>query len=463
VNGCGRIGAARSLIHPPLQKQGIKTAGELPALLENTMKPTHLSEWFSYIESLHMDAIVLGLDRIAIVAEKLGVLHFPCPVITIAGTNGKGSCVAFLEAIFTHAGYAVGAYTSPHLLRFHERIRLLGKEISDTPLLHAFEQVEAARAEQDVRLTYFEFTTLAALYLFKQAAPDVLLLEVGLGGRLDAVNVIDPDVSVITTIALDHMDWLGDTREAIGYEKAGIFRPNTPAICGDLDPPAQIKERAQKLAAPLYCAGVDFSFESNRETWSWRYKEHAYTALPLPQLPVQNAATALMAVHCLQNRLPVSVDAVVQGLTYAALPGRFQRFVQGGGGETILDVAHNPAAAHYLATRLRSAPIAGLTRAVVGILADKDIEETLRPLLPLVHTWYVASLDGPRGACAEKIAEYLQKLGVAAYYHLPILFDSVTTAYKKAQADMKNEDRILVFGSFHTVAPILLTLHEKEI
>jgi dihydrofolate synthase/folylpolyglutamate synthase len=413
-----------------------------------------LAQWLSYIESLHHKTIELGLERVALVAQKLQVTTFDCPVITVAGTNGKGSCVAFLESIFSAAGLTAGAYTSPHLLRFNERIRIADQVVDDASLLQAFERVEAAREE--ITLTYFEFTTLAAFVLFKAAKLDVLVLEVGLGGRLDAVNIIDPDIAVVTKIALDHTDWLGDTREAIGYEKAGIFRAKKPAICGDTDPPASILQTACRLSAALYLTGVDFDCEIQPpKSWAWRYQETVYTHLPLPHLPLPSASTALMAVHLLQDRLPVSVPAILQGLRQASLAGRFQRFNYPI--ETILDVAHNPDSAHYLAKRLGELPVSGKTYAVVGMLSDKDIEETLRPMLPLVNIWYVATLELPRGSTTKNMANCLEKLGVNAYDIR--LAESVAAAYEKAVKDADSSDRIVVFGSFHTVGPILNYLY----
>jgi len=438
-----------------------------------------LPQWFSYIENLHCQTIALGLERVGVVAQKLGALVFECPVITVAGTNGKGSSVAFLEAIFTAAGYTVGAYTSPHLLRFNERIRIANQMVSDAALVQAFEKVEQCRGE--IALTYFEFTTLAALCLFQAVKLDVLVLEVGLGGRLDAVNLIAPDVAVITSIALDHMDWLGETREAIGYEKAGIFRADKPAVCGDPDPPETVLNTAKRLAAPLYCIETDFNFKVTSSTaWTWRHQEVCYDNLPMPSLPVQNAATVLMVVYCLRERLQVSETSIAQGLKIASLPGRFQIFPGSADGssamrasgprsrhpqgekenlipQTILDVAHNPAAAHYLAKRLKALPQVKKTYAVVSILSDKDIIETLRPLLGIVSVWYVATLELPRGSTAEKMANCLQTLGVAAYDIR--LAESVIAAYKQALNEAHPEDRILVFGSFHTVGPVLECLH----
>lgn len=417
-----------------------------------------LSRWFSYIEGLHSQTIALGLDRIRIVAEKLGVLFFSCPVISIAGTNGKGSCVAFLEAILTAAGYKVGTYTSPHLLLFNERIRIDCQEVDDTSLMQAFTQVEQARG--DIALTYFEFTTLAALVLFQTVCLDVLVLEVGLGGRLDAVNLVDPDIAIITSIALDHMDLLGHTREAIGYEKAGIFRFGKPAICGDPDPPLSVQETACTLGAQWYCADRDFSSIRSAsseadQTWTWQSRARTYSNLPIPRLPLQNATTALMAIECLQQHLQVSESAIVRGLEMAFLSGRQQHFYTST--EIILDVAHNPAATTYLAKSLSEQPISGLTRAVVSILSDKDAVETLRPLLPVIQKWYVAGLQIARGATAENMANDLHKLGAAAYdMHLS---ETVMEAFQQALSESDKHDRIVVFGSFHTVAAVLETLH----
>jgi dihydrofolate synthase/folylpolyglutamate synthase len=437
----------------------------------NSYMLNSVPQWLSYIESLHPQAMELGLTRIQSVAQRLEVLDFQCPVITVGGTNGKGSCVAFLEAILIAAGYKVGAYTSPHLLVFNERVRIAGMAVNDDQLIAAFKQVDIARG--DISLTYFEFITLAALVIFQSSKPDILLLEVGLGGRLDAVNIVDPDVAIVTSVALDHMDWLGATREAIGYEKAGIFRSGKPAICGDFNPPASVIEAAEKLQAPFYGQLVSQPAQQRLEekryantffitdlnsaqpnSWSWQYQETIYKNLPIPHLPLQNAATALMALYCLKDRLEISMAAITQGLQQAWLPGRFQTLYQREQQrEIILDVAHNPAAASYLAKRMAELPANRKVHAVVSILADKDITETLRPLLPLVDIWYVAGLALPRGSAAENIANHLQSLGVAAYDVR--LAESVSIAFQEALSASQPSDRILVFGSFHTVAAVL--------
>ncbi len=414
--------------------------------------PKTLSQWLNYIETLHPLSIALGLDRVQKAAKKLGVIQFPCPVITVAGTNGKGSCVAFIESIYLAAGYRVGAYISPHLLRFNERIRINGIEVEDAALCRAFELVERARGT--LSLTYFEFTTLAAFILFKEAQLEALVLEVGLGGRLDAVNVVDSDVAVVTTIALDHMDWLGENREEIAVEKAGIFRENKPAICGDVDPPASLFAVAADKQAELFCIEQQFDYQINSSSWRWHSDKQQLLDLPFPQLPIQNAATALMAVECLQSRLAIDKTAIVQGLKNAYLPGRFQRLQKPV--NLILDVAHNPAAAEFLAERLQKEPNSGRTLAVVSILADKDIPGTLRPLLNSVDAWFVGGLDVPRGMPANTLTDYLRQLGAKKWYpeeHIATAFDN---ALQTCQAD----DRIVVFGSFYTVASVLKSLQD---
>ncbi len=405
-----------------------------------------LPEWLSYIETLHPQTIALGLERVQTVANRLGVRESSCPVVTVGGTNGKGSCVTFLAAILQAAGYKVGTYTSPHLLNFQERAQINGESIADQQWITALEQVEQAR--QYITLTYFEMTTLAALWLFRQAKLEVIILEVGLGGRLDAVNIVDADVAVITTVAMDHMEWLGNNRETIASEKAGIFRAGKPAICGDFNPPATLIEYAEKINAPLYCINRDFSYQKGLTTWKWQGTKISYTQLPLPSLPLQNAATALMALECLTS-LGVSQPAITQGLVVANLPGRFQQFHHPI--NFILDVAHNPAAAELLAEQLQAQPVSGRTLGVVSILADKDIAGTLQPLLPCIDDWYVAGLGVTRGASADTMAMQLQQLGIKACNKAV----SVTAAFYAAVAACGKSDRVIVFGSFYTVAEVL--------
>lgn len=420
---------------------------------------TTLHDWLNRIESFHPKAIEMGLDRMNAVAQKFIRSSFDCPVVTIGGTNGKGSCVAFLNAIFTAAGYRVGAYTSPHLLRFNERIIIQNQMVSDSDLIKAFQKVEQARG--DIPLTFFEFTTLAALWLFQQAELDLILLEVGLGGRLDAVNWVDSDIAIVTTVALDHMDWLGDNTEAIGREKAGIFRAGKPAICGDFSPPASLMAVAKALNSDLYCIHHEFRehYTPNNNTFSWSSATCALTDLPLPRLPLQNASTALMAVECLQSRLPVTLTAIKKGLSHAFLPGRFQRLIHPAGVEIILDVAHNPAAARLLARQIKEQPInKGQTCAMVGMLSDKDMLSTLQPLLPCVDKWFVAGLqhETPRGADSMKLANILLGLGVRGIHQS----ESPEKAFQSALQTIKPKDRLLIFGSFYMISSVLNTLQD---
>ncbi len=410
--------------------------------------PKNHNAWLEYIESKYTPGVELGLERINQVAKPIHITKFSCPVITFAGTNGKGSCIACLDAICLAANLQVGTYTSPHLLRFNERIRINGQEVEDKLLCEAFAIID--KACKDVHLTYFEFVTLAALYIFKQFQLDVLLLEVGLGGRLDAVNIVDPNIAVITTISLDHTDCLGDDREAIGREKAGIMRENIPIVCGDLNPPLSISQRAQKLHAPYYAINKQFAYAQNHAEWYWHSDQLQLEKLPIPNLPLQNAATALMAIKLLQ--LPIDIATIKAGLKAVFIPGRFQRFTKPT--TTILDVAHNPESAEYLAQKLATEPCSGKTLAVVGMLHDKDIASTLKPLISQIDVWYLADLTGSRAAKAEGLGEILAKLGQKSCY----THKSVIKAYEQAVKDCTVDDRIVVFGSFYTVSDVLKKL-----
>ncbi|HEY5790562.1 MAG TPA: bifunctional tetrahydrofolate synthase/dihydrofolate synthase [Gammaproteobacteria bacterium] len=408
-----------------------------------------LGDWLRRLEGLHPRSIDLGLERVGRVHAALGAPR-PARVVTVAGTNGKGSLVALLEAILAAAGYRVGAYTSPHLLRFNERVRIAGAEADDAALCAAFARVEAARG--DTSLTYFEFTTLAALLLLAEAPLDVALLEVGLGGRLDAVNLVDPDVAVLTPIDLDHAEWLGNDRDSVGREKAGIMRSGVPAVLGDPDPPASVLACAAKLGAPLYRLGQEFRHAIDAHGWRWEGGGRVRSSLPRPALAgahqYANAATALMALECLADRLPVGQDAVRRGLLEVRLPGRFQ--VVPGPVETVLDVAHNPHGARALAATLAARPCDGRTLAVVGMLADKALGETLAALQPLVHGWYLAPLEGPRGSPAARLATALG----AVEAEVSRCAD-VADALARAHAAARPGDRVVVFGSFLTVAAAL--------
>ena len=406
-----------------------------------------LATWLYYLEHLHSKAIDLGLDRIRQVASSLDVLK-PAPLVfTVAGTNGKGTTCRSLETVLMAAGYRVGVYSSPHLIRYTERVRIQGEELAESAHTASFAAIEAGRGETS--LTYFEYGTLSALWLFKQAQLDVVILEVGLGGRLDATNIVDTDIAVVTSIALDHVDWLGDNRESIGREKAGIFRGGKPAIVGEPDMPDSIAEVAKQLGAHLQRRGVDWSYQQNGDSWSFRDAAGEITDLPLPQVPLPNAATALAALRA----SPLTVDeAIIRNtLHQAILPGRFQTVSFAP--RVILDVAHNPHAAAYLVGRLAALPKQGRVHAVVGMLHDKDIAGTLACLNPQIDAWYCAPLDGPRGATAEQLMEHLTDAQA---------FASVGEAWKQAMQQADEQDIVLVCGSFHTVAQVMETMAAEE-
>ena len=408
----------------------------------------------------------MGLDRVAAVAQRMAV-EVRCPAVAVAGTNGKGSTCAMLEAIYRHGGFSTGLYTSPHLLRFNERIRIGGGEATDESLAAAFAAVERARTSTRAGvaatpLTYFEFSTLAALRLFSQAELDVLVLEVGLGGRLDAVNVVDADVAVVTTVDLDHVDYLGATRGAIAREKAGIFRAGRQAICGDPDPPVTLVDHAAGIGAPLWRAGRDYSYAMLGTQWRYAGPRSARYGLPFPALrgahQLANAATALATVDALHDRLPVAAEAVRDGLVRVELPGRFQ--VLPGRPTIVLDVAHNPHAARVLADALGSMGFHPQTLAVFGMLGDKDIDGVVMALRSRIDHWYVAPLPGPRGAPATRIAAALRSADVdASAVHV---FDDIAQAFVAARAAASETDRIAAFGSFLTVAAALTSARERQ-
>ncbi len=387
------------------------------------------------------------------VLERLRLRRPPFRAITVSGTNGKGATVAMLDAILRAAGYKVGAYTSPHLIRYNERVRIGGVEATDAALCAAFERVDAARG--DVPLTYFEFGTLAAFELFARAGIDVAVLEVGLGGRLDAVNGIDADAAIVTSIGIDHVQWLGATRAAIGREKAGIFRRDRPAACADPAPPACIGEVAREVGARLYQRDRDFFVERTDNSWSFRAGDILRAGLPYPALrgdyQLDNAAGALMALEALSETLPVSQAHIRQGLLAAAVPGRFQ--VLPGLPLRVLDVAHNPDAVQRLAQTLRQQTVAGRTLAVFGMLRDKDIAGVARSMRDIIDAWYVtARAATERGATADEIAQAVAQAGVDR----PLTrFADARAAYAAARRDAGPADRIVVFGSFYMVGDIL--------
>ena len=419
--------------------------------------PKTLADWLAYLETLHPKAIALGLERLRTVYETLAIVP-TCPVFTIAGSNGKGSTSAFIERMLAAAGYRVGLYTSPHLLAYNERVRVAGREAEDDELVQAFEAVEAVR--NDVPLTYFEFGTLAALWLFDRAKLDALVLEVGLGGRLDAVNIVDADVAVVTTIAIDHVDYLGQTREDIGREKAGIFRAGHPAVCEDLDPPASLIAHARAIGAPLLRRGVDFDVRIEEAQWLFTSPSGAKHALPHPALrgrhQIANAASALAALERLRDQLPVAMGAVRDALVGIELPGRLQ--VLPGRPVIVLDVAHNPEAVGVLAENLSAMRFHPQTIAVFAIMADKDIDGVIAAVRARIERWLVSTLPPPRGATAEHLRQRLEAAGVAS--STIATFDTPGAAYAAAREDANEADRIVVFGSFLTVAAALATLRQ---
>ncbi len=415
-----------------------------------------LSDWLSYIEQQHPKSIEMGLDRVREVATRLSLGKPAARVITVGGTNGKGSTVAFIEAIARAAGWKVGAYTSPHLLRYNERMRIDGKDVDDASLVEAFEAVEAARGHTP--LTYFEFGTLAALWLFERSTLDLAVLEIGLGGRLDAVNMVDPDVAVITTVDIDHTDWLGNDREAIGAEKAGIARAWKPLVLGEMDSPSSVLRHAYAIGANALRLGSDF-FHEPIDSRRWRWREvGAELELPSPALtaPSQraNAATAIAALRALPDDV-LPDDAFVEGVANAALPGRLQQVMRGGV-EVVLDVGHNPQAARELAAWLQAHPIAGLTRVVFAALADKDVRGVVEAFAGAPLHWFLAGLaPGPRSQTAEQLATRLQDTVADTV----ALHTTVPDALQAALAASVPGDRVLVFGSFHTVADAMQALH----
>lgn len=413
--------------------------------------PQSLADWLAYLERIHPSAIDMGLERVSAVRDRLGLAP-GFPIITVGGTNGKGSVCAMLEAMLSSAGYRTGLYSSPHLLRYNERVRVARREVDDAALTGTFERVEQARAPDS--LTYFEFGTLAAMDVFIRENVDVAVLEVGLGGRLDAVNVFDADCTVVNTVDFDHMDYLGPDRESIGREKAGIFRAGVPAVCGDEDPPAALTGRAAALGAPLALRGRDYGYSASRGDWQYWSLWGKRSALPHPALrgtyQLANAATALAALDQLKDRLPVDMGAIRRGLVEVDLPGRFQ--VMPGRPMVILDVGHNPHAARGLSESLRALPAGGRTIAVFAMLKDKDIAGVALSVRDQVDEWFVAALPGPRGADARHVEQALASLGVSA----PVSrFDSPADAYQCAIRSAGQNDKILVFGSFFTVGAVV--------
>jgi dihydrofolate synthase/folylpolyglutamate synthase len=416
-----------------------------------------LREWLDWQVRLHFTAIELGLDRCRFVAERMGLLDPGFAVISIAGTNGKGSSAAMLDQIYRRDGYRTGKYTSPHLVRYNERICVNGAEVTDEELCDSFQRIDEARG--DVSLTFFEFGTLAAIDIFRRAGIDVAIMEVGLGGRLDAVNILDADVALLTTVDLDHEEWLGHDRESIGWEKAGIFRPGRVAVCADPDPPAAVVQHAARIGARLLCLNRDFHLQESGPSWNWRFGDAVHAGLPRPfvhhERYAQNAAGVLAVLELLAPGLPVSDAAVRAGLAEFRLPGRLQ--IVPGEVSYVMDVAHNPQAARVLAANLERLPCAGESHLVIGMLRDKNHQAVLQALSGSARRWYFASLDGERGSPAARLAEAFAATGNtgAASTH-----ESVEAALVAA-AGAAAGDRIIVTGSFVTVGAALSFLNVR--
>ncbi len=444
------------------------------------LTPKDLASWLSYIEGLHPKSIAMGLDRVRLMIDRLQ-LDPKFPIITVAGTNGKGSTCAMLEQIYKQAGYHVGCYSSPHLLRYNERVRVDAIEVTDEDLCAAFNAVDSARVDvnnQGTPLTYFEVGTLAAMWHFMQTGVEVAILEVGLGGRLDAVNAFEPSCSIITSIDLDHQEFLGNTRESIGFEKAGIYRSSLPAICGDANPPASLVAYAHEIHADFMSLNRDFDCHLNEDCWQYiGHKKILYT-LPLPVLQgryqLNNAACAITAIESLQSRLPVEIDAIKNAMLLVRLAGRFQTVSKFAATSdtpwVILDVAHNPHAAKALAENLRAIKTqssnvrTGKTFAVFAMLADKDIKGVIDAVKHEIDAWYVAGIDHARGALAKDLAEMIA--GVIPNASIQT-FNDANNAYQQACIDIEacidvNEnDKIIVFGSFFTVSTVMQFLSNK--
>lgn len=414
-----------------------------------------LNDWLSHVETLHAKTIDLGLDRIKAMIRKMDI-RFDCPILLVGGTNGKGSTCTCLEQVLLAAGYHVGVHTSPHLIRFNERARIDGKIVTDEDLLPYFEKVEALRGE--TTLSYFEYTLLVILMMFQARGLDVLVLEIGLGGRLDAVNALEPSGAIVTTVGVDHTQFLGNTREEIGLEKAHIYRAGKPAVCADPLPPSTLVEHAKEIGADFITstdaseATYAFTHLDGSATWTYRFKDEEAIELPLPSLPgehqIRNAAGALTLLFSLRDKLPFTTEAVKKGLQSMRVTGRFEIIRHDP--EVVLDVGHNPHAAYALRDTLKAENFKGRTVAVFGMLADKDREHVCEILKDSFDEWFVADLEGPRGGSAEDLVKLLSACGVAT--EKMHSFEKVKDALSAALGGASGTDRIVIFGSFLTVS-----------
>lgn len=417
--------------------------------------PTTLQDWLSLLETRHSKEIDMGLERVAAVKNRLNI-HYDCPLIVVGGTNGKGSTCAMLESILLQAGYKVGLYSKPHFLDFNERARINGESVTDDVFIKAFAEVEQQRA--DVSLTYFEFTTLAICKLLAEAALDVVILEVGLGGRLDAVNVFDGDVAIVTSVDIDHVDYLGDTREKIGFEKAGIFRAGRAAICSDPIPPQTLVAHAERIGADLRLFGRDFNYNGDKQQWNFAGRSQRRNSLGYPSLrganQLLNASAVLAALEVLKQELPVGAQEIRNGLAMVDLPGRFQ--VMAGRPTVVLDVAHNPHAAATLSQNFDNMGFHAYTYAVFGSMLDKDIDGVIAQIKDKIDHWCLTDLPLPRAATAAQIHVKLLAAGVVTDAEHSIQnFASPEAAYAYALKKAGENDRIVVFGSFLTVAGVM--------
>jgi dihydrofolate synthase/folylpolyglutamate synthase len=419
-----------------------------------------LQEWLNWQESLHPVTIDLGLERVAKVFNTLHPDYQKPPTITVAGTNGKGSCIATLEAIYRAQDYQVGAYTSPHILKYNERIKINGEPVNDDLICAAFSKIEAAR--NGISLSYFEFSTLAALEIFKQQKVDIQLLEVGLGGRLDAVNLIDPDVAIISSIGIDHVDWLGETREAIAKEKAGIFRAGIPAVIGDCNPPNSLLTVARAKNADVYRIGEHFSYQKQATSWNWQAGKQSLLHLPHPILKgehqYRNAASVIFAATCLKHCLPVSEDAIQSGLKNVQLAGRFQLIE--GEIPVLLDVGHNPEAVQTLVDYLKATFPDKKIHAIFAMMKDKDIASVLNIMNPVIEDWFFAPLSNPRAASEEQMKRIFSQNSITK---VCFGYANFAEVYQAAKKQARQGDLLLVFGSFLLISDCLINLKSELI
>jgi dihydrofolate synthase/folylpolyglutamate synthase len=422
----------------------------------NRLRFRSIDKWLHWQESLHFTAIELGLERCRRVANNMGLLNPSYNVISVAGTNGKGSSIIMLDRILRNAGYKIGRYTSPHLLRYNERICINGNQVSDAELCESFDRIDRARG--DISLTYFEFGTLAALDLFRQHNVQLAILEVGLGGRLDAVNILDADISLITSIDIDHQEWLGNNRESIGREKAGIFRNLAPAICSEPNPPQSLLDCSEALGTPISILGSDYQFNLINDTWSWSTKDTRIERLPRPMkycdFQIQNASGVLMLLAKIQDEYPVSTENIKQGLSSFRLKGRFQ--IIPGAIPKILDVAHNRQSIKALVTNLKMIPCYGKTHIILGMLKDKDHQRVIKELIEITDTWHFVSISQDRGIEAKILTSKLKALGrlenISEYSNVEEALDKI---HKLSMPD----DRIIITGSFYTVGAAIRYLN----